>query len=267
MAAILYILMRKKTFVIPLVVLLLLVVAGGIGWWNGHTTTTSPVKHTAKAKAVAPTDQSAGFNKKQYSLTNPTSIWVIVNKQHPLQPATYVPPDLTVPDVPLRSPGAANMQMRAVTATALEQMFAGAKQAGINLQVVSAYRSYSYQQTLYSGYVSEVGQAAADEESARAGYSEHQTGLSVDIGAANGVCVLEACFGGTPEGEWLAANAYKYGFLLRYPADKTTITGYEYEPWHFRYIGTALSNEMHKENIQTLEEFFNVSGGTVYKSS
>ena len=159
------------------------------------------------------------------------------------------------------------MQMRAVTATALEQMFSAAKLDGINLQVVSAYRSYSYQQTLYSGYVSEVGQAAADEESARPGYSEHQTGLAVDIGAANGVCVLEACFGSTPEGEWLAANAYKYGFLLRYPADKTAITGYEYEPWHFRYIGTALSDEMHKEGIQTLEEFFNVSGGTAYKAS
>lgn len=257
--------MRRKTFLIPIAVILLLVVAGGIGWWNGHTHTTAPVKKTTKATSSA--SQTPGFNKKQYSLTSPTSIWVIVNKQHPLQPTTYIPPDLTVPDVPLRSPGAANMQMRAVTATAIEQMFGAAKQAGVNLQVVSAYRSYSYQQTLYSGYVSEVGQAAADEESARPGYSEHQTGLSVDIGAANGVCVLEACFGSTPEGEWLAANAYKYGFLLRYPADKTTVTGYEYEPWHFRYIGTALSNEMHKEGIQTLEEFFDVSGGTAYKAS
>ena len=156
------------------------------------------------------------------------------------------------------------MQMRAVTATALTQMFAAAKQGGINLRVDSAYRSYSYQQALYSRYVATSGQATADQESARAGYSEHQTGLSVDIGALNGVCSLEQCFGSTPEGEWLAANSYKYGFILRYPADKTTITGYEYEPWHFRYVGIALSEEMHKENIQTLEEFFGISGGTTY---
>lgn len=156
------------------------------------------------------------------------------------------------------------MQMRTETATALEQMFAGAKQQGINLEVVSAYRSYSYQQTLYEGYVGSVGQSAADAESARAGYSEHQTGLSVDIGGTDNACVLSQCFGTTPEGAWLAANAYKYGFLLRYPQDLESITGYEYEPWHFRYIGTYLSEEMHRENILTLEQFFNVSGGTTY---
>ena len=207
------------------------------------------------------------FNKQQYSLTDPTSIWVVVNKQHPLQPQDYTPPDLTTPNVPLASPGAANMQMRAVTATALTQMFAAAKQDNVNLRVDSAYRSYSYQQSLYSRYVATSGQATADQESARAGYSEHQTGLSVDIGAVSGVCSLEQCFGSTPEGEWLAANSYKYGFILRYPADKTTITGYEYEPWHFRYVGTDLSEEMQKENIQTLEEFFGVSGGTTYNTA
>ena len=207
------------------------------------------------------------LTSRHIHLTNPTSIWVIVNKQHPLQPISYVPPDLTVPTVTLRSPGEPNMQMRAVTATALEQMFAAAKQQGINLEVVSAYRSYSYQQTLYEGYVGSVGQAAADQESARAGYSEHQTGLSVDIGGVDDVCILSQCFGTTPEGEWLAANAYQYGFILRYPQGLENITGYEYEPWHFRYVGTALSEEMHKENIQTLEQFFGVSGGIVYKTN
>jgi len=155
--------------------------------------------------------------------------------------------------------------MRAVTATALEQMFDGAKQDNINLEVVSAYRSYSYQQTLYQGYVGSVGQASADQESARAGYSEHQSGLSVDIGDTDNVCVLSQCFGTTPEGEWLAANAYKYGFILRYPQGLEDITGYEYEPWHFRYVGTYLSDEMNQEHVQTLEQFFGVSGGTEYK--
>ena len=258
-------LVRTKLLFIGLVVL---VVIGG-AWFGVHHANDSNKPKSSKTTTTASktTSQTSGFNKHQYSLTDPTSIWVIVNKQHPLNPQDYVPPDLTTPDVPLASPGAANMQMRVVTATALTQMFTAAKQDNINLRVDSAYRSFSYQETLYSRYVATSGQATADQESARAGYSEHQTGLSVDIGAVSGVCSLEQCFGSTPEGEWLAANSYKYGFILRYPADKTTITGYEYEPWHFRYVGTELSDEMHKENIQTLEEFFGVSGGTTYDTA
>jgi D-alanyl-D-alanine carboxypeptidase len=252
--------MRPK---LVLYIFFVLIIIGFVWLHVDHASMPTKPKTTA-AKTMP--QQTDSFNKDQYSLTDPTSIWVIVNKQHPLQPADYVPPDLTVPNVPLADPGAANMQMRAVTATALEQMFAGAKQQGINLRVVSAYRSYSYQQSLYNGYVASSGQAVADAESARAGYSEHQTGLSVDIGATDGICDLSQCFGSTPEGEWLAANSYEYGFILRYTADKEAITGYEYEPWHFRYVGTSLSEEMHKTGIQTLEEFFGVSGGTIYKA-
>lgn len=156
------------------------------------------------------------------------------------------------------------MQMRSAAATALEKMFAGAANAGYKLQISTAYRGYAYQKQLYDGYVTSAGQAAADQESARPGYSEHQTGLAVDIRSASNTCSLEACFGTTPEGEWLAANAYRYGFLLRYPQDKESVTGYEYEPWHFRYIGTDLSNELYNDHVQTLEEFFHVSGGTTY---
>lgn len=156
------------------------------------------------------------------------------------------------------------MQVRDAAATALEQLNAAATKANIPVQVVSGYRSYDYQVSVYGNYVKTVGQSAADQESARPGYSEHQTGMAVDLGAQNGTCTLEACFGTTPEGKWLAANAYLYGYILRYPADKIAITGYEYEPWHFRYVGVALATEMHRQNIQTLEEFFNVTGGTTY---
>lgn len=254
--------MRKK---LTLLIFVVLAATGVILVRTDHAATPPKPKSTTKTTTTT-TQQSDEFNKHQYSLTDPTSIWVIANKQHPLQPADYIPADLTIPTVSLASPGAANMQMRVVTATALEQMFAAAKLQAINLEVVSAYRSYSYQQSIYNGYVQSSGQAAADAESARPGYSEHQTGLAVDIGATDGVCSLEQCFGATPEGEWLAANSYKYGFILRYTADKVAITGYEYEPWHFRYVGTALSNEMHKDGIETLEEFFGVSGGAVYKA-
>lgn len=243
-----------------------IVVVGGLAYWGlgvgspkASVQTKDPSSKTVTPK---PTDS---FSKTQFSTTDPTSLWVIVNKQHPLQPATYAPSDLRYPNVTLRVPGQTEMQMRNAAATALEKMFAGAESAGYKLQVSTAYRGYSYQKTLYDGYVANAGQAAADQESARPGYSEHQTGLAVDIRSQSDKCSLEACFGTMPEGKWLAANAYKYGFLLRYPADKVSVTGYEYEPWHFRYIGVDLSQELHKQNIQTLEEFFGVTGGTTYK--
>ena len=245
-----------------------LALATGVSWWYFHHSKNSRlVSHKPAVSApIAPNGHTTkqGFNKQQYSLTDPTSTWVIVNKQHPLNPVSYIPADLRFPNVSLGSPGADNMYLRNLAATGVEEMFAAADQAGYKLKVVSGYRSYSYQVSVYGQYVSSVGQAAADNESARPGYSEHQTGLALDIGSQNGSCTLSACFGDTPEGKWLVANAYQYGFILRYPADKTAITGYMYEPWHFRYVGKDLATEMHIQNIQTLEEFFNVSGGTSY---
>ncbi len=258
--------MRKRVIFLATAII---IVAAGV-WWVSSRTASAPVKQHAVTSKQVPTAQSStvpkdAFDKTKYSLTDPSSLWVIVNKQHPLSPVDYAPSDLRYPSVTLRVPGAAEMQMRADAATALEHLFTGAQQAGYKLQISTAYRGYAYQKTLYDGYVSSVGQAAADQESARPGSSEHQTGWAVDIRSQSDTCSLEACFGTTPEGKWLAANAYQYGFILRYPADKVSVTGYEYEPWHFRYIGTDLSQELHKQNIETLEEFFNVSGGTTYR--
>ena len=106
----------------------------------------------------------------------------------------------------------------------------------------------------------------ADQQSARPGYSEHQTGFAADVGPVSQNCALQQCFGDTPEGKWLAANAYKYGFIIRYAADDQDITGYEAEPWHIRYVGTELSTQMHTTGIKTLEQFFNVPGGAVYRN-
>ena len=228
-------------------------------------TPTTPTKSAvSKTPMQPPTD---GFNKKQYSLTDPTSIWVVVNKQHQLQPADYVPNDLVVPTIPLRVPGNESMQLRAVTATAMEAMFAAAKEQGVNLMLSSGYRSYSYQVNLYDGYVKSEGQATADTQSARPGFSEHQTGLAADIEPVSKTCEVEQCFGDTPEGKWLAANAYNYGFIIRYGADDQSITGYEAEPWHVRYVGKDLAKELHDTNTETLEQFFDVTGGATYAAS
>ncbi len=196
------------------------------------------------------------FDKTQYSLTDPASIWVVVNKQRPLTPKSYIPADLVVPNVPLRVPGNSTMQVRAVTATAMEALFAAAKAAGAPLMLSSGYRSFSYQTSLYGSYVSAHGQASADTFSARPGYSEHQTGLAFDVEPLNQQCDVDQCFANTAAGKWIAQHAYEYGFLLRYPSDKVAITGYEYEPWHLRYVGKALALELHNTHTETLEEFF-----------
>lgn len=146
----------------------------------------------------------------------------------------------------------------------LESLFGAAKSDGYSLMLSSGYRSYGYQVTVYNRIVGQKGQAAADRESARPGYSEHQTGLAADVAPRSGWCDLSQCFGSTPEGKWLASNAYRYGFVIRYPQGKESVTGYLYEPWHIRFVGTELSQEMHRTGQATLEEFFGISGGTEY---
>jgi D-alanyl-D-alanine carboxypeptidase len=203
------------------------------------------------------------FNKKQYSLNDPTSIWVIVNKGRIL-PADYTPRDLMAPNVPLRlSSSDSEMQLRSIAAPSLQRMFGDASKENIHLMISSAYRSYGLQKTVYSNNISAEGQQGADSLSAKPGHSEHQTGLAVDIEPASRACEVEVCFADTAEGKWLAANSYKYGFIIRYPANKEQLTGYEYEPWHVRYIGEDSANQINITK-QTLEQFFGLPLTTDY---
>lgn len=130
-------------------------------------------------------------------------------------------------------------------------MVDAAKAEGISLRSVSPYRSYSTQQSTYNGWVAKSGKAKADTYSARPGYSEHQTGLAVDINCAS----QKANFQNTKEYAWLIKNCYKYGFILRYPKGKEYITGYVYEPWHYRYIGVEHATKVHNLGI-TYEEYY-----------
>lgn len=183
-------------------------------------------------------------------LGDPAGLSVLVNKSRPLNPASYAPGDL----VNARGSG---QYLRAEAAAWLNGLFQGAADAGTGgLAVVSGYRSYAQQQQLYAYYVSIYGQAQADLISARPGYSEHQTGLAVDVGNANGSCGLSTCFGDTAAGIWVAANAYKYGFIVRYPNGYTGTTGYSYEPWHLRYVGVDLATDMKRRGIPTMEQYF-----------
>ena len=206
----------------------------------------------------------AGFDKSKYSTDQPASPWWVVNKTRPL-PDSYVPPDLVVPNVRLRL-AASNEQMRysSQAVADLISMFDAAKQQGVTLVFGSGYRSEALQRQFYNGYVAEDGQEAADRLSARPGTSEHQTGLSFDATSASQQCHLEKCYADMPEGKWLAANGYKYGFIIRYPNGKEAVTGYDYEPWHMRWVGKELSEEMHRTGVQTLEEFFGLPAAPDY---
>jgi len=206
------------------------------------------------------------FNKKQNSVNDPNSIWAIANKGRALS-GTYTPSDLVVPNVPLRlNSSASEMQLRSSAASALQRMFSTASTQGIHLMLASGYRSYDEQVSLYSGYVSSQGQQSADSSSARPGFSEHQLGLSADVEPASRKCEVAACFADTVEGKWIAANAYKYGFVIRYPKGKESLTGYEYEPWHVRYVGTNLATQIQKSG-QTLEQYFNLPTYSDYAAS
>jgi D-alanyl-D-alanine carboxypeptidase len=206
--------------------------------------------------------QSA-FDKKQYSLTDPTSPWVVVNKKRAL-PKGYAPADLVSPAVKLRlSPDQEQMHARKLIEPALIDMFTAAKRDGVTLVFGSGYRSEKLQTEFYNQYVAQSGQAAADKFSARPGHSEHQTGLALDVSTANGKCHLEICFADTPEGKWIVQHGHEYGFVIRYMQGKESITGYQFEPWHIRYVGKELATELHKNNA-TLEEFFDLGPADQY---
>ncbi|GAA1680584.1 hypothetical protein GCM10010977_20970 [Citricoccus zhacaiensis] len=183
---------------------------------------------TASGPAASPSAPLADHD-------SPDSVHVLVNKLNPLDPADYAPQDLRGPDVPASK---ASMELRDEAAGAAEDLFAAASADEVDLTLVSAYRSYGYQQGTYGGWVERYGQAEADRISARPGFSEHQTGLAIDVGAADGACTLEQCFGDTPEGAWVAEHAAEHGWIIRYPDGAEDVTGYSPEPWHLRYVGT-----------------------------
>ncbi len=244
--------MRNTSIRTVVIIIVGIIVIGTVLMLIRDTATAPSLQDT---KNTTPTQNKPVADvKPTYDTTSAKSIQVIVNKQHPLKQIDYAPISLT-------SVGN-GQRMRTEAAEAFLNMQAAAATADAPIAATSGYRSYSYQKTVYDSYVSQYGMAETDTFSARPGYSEHQTGLTIDI--QGGGCSLDNCFADTAQGKWLAANAYTYGFLLRYPADKTAITGYKHEAWHFRYIGTKLATDMHTQGITTLEEYFDVSGGASY---
>lgn len=256
---------RKRLLLALAVIIMALLVIFVFGKQRG--TAPAPAEQTNNTS----TNKSSGNGVKPetndeplLSLTDPKSLWVVVNKKRPLDPPTYVP-ELADPSVTLnQARGSENMKVAASMAPALEALFEAARKDGVNLALASGYRSYATQERVYAREVKANGQAGADQVSARPGHSEHQTGLGVDVSPANGRCVITECFGSTPEGIWVRDNGWKHGFIIRYPQGKTDVTGYAYEPWHLRYVGNELAKDMADKKVETMEEWFKLNPAPGY---
>ncbi|MBB2479230.1 M15 family metallopeptidase [Bacillus sp. APMAM] len=195
-----------------------------------------------------------------HTAKNPTSISVMVNKSNAL-PKGYRPKDLVRPKVKFLF-GNQKLEkalLRKPAAAALEKMFKAAAAQKITLYGASGFRSYETQDALFKREVAQYGRKKAEMAVALPGTSEHQTGLAMDITAASVQFHTVEKFAKTKEGIWLAKHAHEYGFILRYPKGKEKITKYEYEPWHFRYVGVKVASAIYKKHI-TLEEYYSKTG-------
>ena len=188
------------------------------------------------------------YYKNIKTITEPDIYLVLVNKEYKL-PENYVPSKLELISNEFANE---NKYLREDAKVAFENLSKDAKELGYRIIAVSTYRDYEYQNKLYNMYVEEKGIDYADKCSARPGHSEHQTGLAVDVEGSN---YDYDEFENSKEFVWMKENAYKYGFILRYPKGKEKITGFKYEPWHYRYVGKDVAKTIHDENL-TLEEYY-----------
>jgi D-alanyl-D-alanine carboxypeptidase len=186
---------------------------------------------------------------------DPSKIDVIVNKKHPISPLSYLPSLQTV----TCNGGGTSATISSLVTGDFRAMCDAANAAGTPLGVTSSFRSYSTQISTYNYWVSTSGVSGADTYSARPGYSEHQTGFSVDFSVPSGPSLSD--FTGSAQQIWLQNNAYKFGFIQRYTQANTAITGYNAESWHYRYIGRENAAAYTASSSGSLEQFWNITGG------
>ncbi|RNL60555.1 D-alanyl-D-alanine carboxypeptidase family protein [Nocardioides marmoriginsengisoli] len=251
----------------PIVTTVLTLLVGALlagGWWALRSDPAAPAPAPAQAPPAAQREVTAQhsrqadrpvprtFDRSAHSTTDPSSTWVIVNKSHPITPSQFRPELSIVRGYQVADPAAGP----------LTRLLDASDRQGLGFKIASAFRSYGYQDSVHKQLVAAQGEAAADRISARPGHSEHQTGLAVDIVTpADGRCDFEPCFAGTPGGRWLAGNAWRFGFVIRYTPENEERTGYSAEPWHLRYVGPALARELRETGAGSLEEYFGVPGG------
>ena len=193
--------------------------------------------------------------KAQLQKDQENGLFLLVNKD----PENHLDPSYKAEDLePIKYYAADRNKytrfMRAEAAEAFHRLVETAAEEGIDIVMTTAYRSYEFQQILWDNYVAQKGEEEANKTSARPGESEHQTGLAVDLSTSEIDYRNSSDFADTAAGRWVAENAHKFGFILRFPEDKTELTGYSYEPWHIRYVGLTAAADIYEENL-TLEEY------------
>ena len=206
------------------------------------------------------------FDPPKYSIDEADSLWVVINKQRQISPLRYQPASLAFPA--FAKPKVQNpfgLQLREEAAIAAADLATTMFEAGKGTLILnSGFRTYKNQEGLYNRTRDTRGLAVAEKLSARPGHSEHQLGLAADFSTKGQGCVIMVCFGKTEAGIWLADNAHAFGFVLRYPKGYKPITGFQYEPWHFRYVGVELATEMKTKGIKALEEFWGLESAPGY---
>ncbi|MFY4775021.1 M15 family metallopeptidase [Metabacillus sp. RGM 3146] len=191
----------------------------------------------------------------QTIVTNPEDILVLVNKKR-LLPSDYIPRDLVIPNIPWAfKENLEKKHLRKPAASAAEKLFQKAKEEGISLIGQSGYRSYSRQKSIFAFNTKQSNKEEANQVSAIPGESEHQTGLALDVTSPEVNYELTEEFGQTKEGIWLKEHAADFGFIIRYQKGKESITGYQYEPWHIRFVGEEAAKFIVKNGL-TLEQYF-----------
>ncbi len=213
----------------------------------------------AEAFRAAVADQRAS---DCIALDDPTHAWVVVNKRRPLDPIDFTP-NTARPQTTSLVGG----HLSADVVESFDAMVQAARDAGVGeIALESGFRSYDTQISSYQAQVSIRGQEGADLTSARPGHSEHQTGLAADLVScsAAGSCGTIYDFGATEQGRWIAENAWRHGWIIRYQEGATHITGYDPEPWHLRYIGVPLAEAYTEGGYDTFEEFFGLEAAPDY---
>ena len=190
-----------------------------------------------------------------YDIDSAKSLQVVVNKKRPLNPVEYFPRGKVQIGYSWVAKPAADAYLLLKAAVSKAKLG--------TLCINSGYRSYSSQTLIHDAKVALLGKTAGEKLAARPGYSEHQTGLAMDISTTQLGCRIGA-FGASRASVWIAANAWQYGFVVRYPNGKTPITGYVWEPWHLRFVGLELAADMKAKNIATLEEYFALPAAPKY---
>ena len=196
------------------------------------------------------------------NLRDPSHVWFVVNKAMPMEPIDYAPVNWAAPaDIPLGNLAAVRTDV-APTVTAMSEASIAAGMGQIGMQ--NGYRGYSVQQRIHDQRVASLGKEAGERLAARPGYSEHQSGIAMDVFGCTPGCSSSEQFGTTTTYQWVVDHSWEYGWIIRYEDGQTPITGYDPEAWHLRYIGPELAAAYHAGGFHTLEEFFGLPAAPGY---